>query len=303
MHGNVHYLPRPHRTAEDEAAQKRRRKIKAPSLVSIRAAELNRFFSYQYGEIIPGIHDDVVVTLNVLAMATSPISRITNWLEWRAPWFDDDDLVDDIIRDPKWLKADAIAKKIGLTITTRKLLKIRTIGAIDISAAARAKIRAARKVAAKRKKRREAGMTPRDEWERYSLQKQKPWVTLGVSRRSWYRNHRKTEHSATVGTDLTPNNSSLFSGVRTVPIVGTRLTITEGRLGAPPIIHVERTKMRDQAEQTKDPRLHWADQIVVNRGNGAMSEDYKRWLEQHNHPLFDEFGVLLSWKPIPETKH
>ena len=200
--------PRAHRTAEDEAARKRRRKcIKHVSVASIRAAELNRWISYEYGEIIPGIIDEAVVVLNVLAMTANPRSRMTNWLEWRAPWFDDEDAIDAILVRPRWLKADAIGKMIGLTAAIRKQLRIKTIGAIDMTARERKQMRIKNKIGRQKQRRREAGMMPRDEYERNSLEKQKPWVTLGISRRTWFR--RQKERFATADTDVMANNSSI----------------------------------------------------------------------------------------------
>lgn len=203
-----HRFPRAHWTLEDEAARKRRRRSTRPiSFASIRAAELNRWFTYQYGEIIPGMIDEVMAMLNVLAETANPRTRMKNWLEWRAPWFDDVGAIEAIVLRPKRLKADALAKAIGLTAAVRQHLNIRTIGAIDMNAMERKQIRAAKKVARQKQRRREAGVMPRPT---FSFEKQKPWATLGISRRTWFR-RRAAERSAANDTGMAPNNSYLFS--------------------------------------------------------------------------------------------
>lgn len=186
----VHYLPRPHATAEDRKARRKRRKgnVSPQSQAAFRVAELNRWFTYRYGQaIIMGVIDDVEMMLHVLARLRNPEMLIENWLGARAPWFKDKIAIARILKRPIWFGADAIARKVGLTYDIRQQLNIRTIGATDKNKRERNAIRIAKMVEAKRNKRRAGGKTPRKEFEALSLAKQKPWVTLGISRATWFR--------------------------------------------------------------------------------------------------------------------
>lgn len=174
----------------------------------LRAAELNRHFTHRYGEIIPGILDDVEVMLHVLALNNNPRSRIESWLSWRAPWFDDEDMIDEIIARPIWMKPSRLGKKITLTLAISDMLRIRTIRPCDKTRKELDAIRKQRKVARQKARRREKGQTPREEWERYSISKQGPWVTCGMSRAQWYRKRRFPERSDNDETGLKAHNSS-----------------------------------------------------------------------------------------------
>jgi len=203
------HLPKPHWTAEDRKAQQKRRKWRGPRPRPhvLRAAELNRHFTHRYGEIIPGTVDDVEVMLHVLALNNNPRSRIENWLSWRAPWFDDSDMVDEIIARPIWMKPARIGKKITLTLAIADMLRIRTIRPCDKTRKELDLIRKQRKVARQKARRREKGKVEREEWERFTISKQAPWVTLGMSRAKWYRTRRFPEHSDNRETGVKAHNS------------------------------------------------------------------------------------------------
>ncbi len=175
-----------------------KRKGRRPRPHALRAAELNRHFSHRYGNIIPGIIDDVEIMLHVLALNKSPRERIASWLAWRAPWFDDPDLIDEIIAHPVWLKPDCVGKKLGLTAAIRKLLDIHTVGACDRTKAERQELAKANKVARQKQRRREHGAAPQEQ----SIEKHAPWIARGISRRTWYR-----ERSQTNGTEMKACNS------------------------------------------------------------------------------------------------
>lgn len=200
----VHYLPRPHATAEDrEARRKRERKSAKPvSMAAIRAASMNRLFDHWYGRTLPNIPRSVVeveLMLHVLAKVKNPAARIRAWLDARAPWFDDEDAIDAIMAKPVWLKSDPLARKLAVTDAIRKTLKLKTIGAIDCNRKMRLALREKAQVERMRKKRRAAGMQPRSDYERLSTERQRPWITLGVSRATFYRKHRlaQKEHPKT----------------------------------------------------------------------------------------------------------
>jgi hypothetical protein len=132
-------------------------------------------------------YDDVLLALHHLARTTNPRRRIAYWLEWRAPWFHDDELIEQILAAPSAFKADQLAKRIGLTDERRSRLKIKTIGAIDVPKKEREKRRKAKDAEYRRARRRKAGAKPRAEYEAQSTEQTKPWLALGISRRTWFR--------------------------------------------------------------------------------------------------------------------
>jgi hypothetical protein len=170
---------------------------KKPSITALREAELNREFTDRYrAHVLPdddAARDDIELMLHHLARrAGDPAHRIAKWIDQRAPWFTGVDratMVERVLATPLKFKADTVAKRIGLTAERRARLNIRTIGAIDQTAAEREAASKARKREAKRKSRRAGGMKPRAEYLATSVERAKPWEQEGVSRRTWY--HRQ----------------------------------------------------------------------------------------------------------------
>jgi hypothetical protein len=171
---------------------------KPPSMTALRIAELNREFSDRCGATMPDDdagRDDIELMLHHLARRSGdPVPRIAGWLDQRAPWFagiERATMVERVLANPLRFKADTVAKRIGLTAERRARLKIRTIGAIDQTAAERAVARKAQKRKAMQAVRRKSGIKPRAEYLAQSTEKAKPWRVEGVSRRTWYRRQRK----------------------------------------------------------------------------------------------------------------
>jgi hypothetical protein len=164
-----------------------------------RVAELNREFSDRYGSLVlpddDSGRDDIEFMLHHLARRTGdPARRIADWLDLRSPWFiglERATMVERVLANPLKFKADTAGKRIGLTAERRTRLKIRTIAAIDQTAAEREATRQARKRQAKRKQRRGQGAMPRAEYEQQSLSRAKPWEAEGISRRTWYRRNNQ----------------------------------------------------------------------------------------------------------------
>lgn len=74
-------------------------------------------------------------------------------------------LADDAVRERRRWRADKLAQRIGLTYADRQRLGITMIGAIDVPKAERDRLREARKIEARRLKRRAAGAVTRDQYE------------------------------------------------------------------------------------------------------------------------------------------
>ena len=132
---------------------------------------------------------------------------------------------------PKQMKADELAKWLGVTYVERQKLGLTRIGAKDVGKRSRTILRKLRHRRAKERKRRERGTRPRSEYEANSLSKTKPWEQLGLSRARWYRIGRPAANEAetspstavflnAVDTPVTPNKQGLERG--RVPLGETR---------------------------------------------------------------------------------
>jgi hypothetical protein len=86
----------------------------------------------------------------------------------------------------KRLKADNLARFLGVTYAQRQALGLTTIGSVNVGKRARKELRKRRDRLAKEAKRRAAGMRPQSE----SLSATKPWRESGVSRAAWYRRNK-----------------------------------------------------------------------------------------------------------------
>jgi hypothetical protein len=86
---------------------------------------------------------------------------------------------------------DMVARSLRLTNAEREALDIRTIGACDMSRAARARAKKARRRLRDRLRvaatRRNLGVKPRAVYLAESLAQTKPWLAEGMSERTWYR--------------------------------------------------------------------------------------------------------------------
>jgi hypothetical protein len=127
------------------------------------------------------------------------------------PEMDDDDSLDIMIKKiglGRKRGADDIARRLGVDYQMRTLLDLRTIGACDMSKAARAKIQRQKEAADKRWKRAKAGAKPQAQSER----RRKPWELRGISESTYRREKRAAKTAANDAvTALRQSYSSLFS--------------------------------------------------------------------------------------------
>ena len=113
-----------------------------------------------------------------------------------APWLPDADmakLADEAIRVRRRWTADKLAQRIGLTYADRQRLRITMIGAIDVPKAERDRLRKARKVEARREKRRQTGVIPRDQYRAHARVLKAEAAALGLT----YDTLRKRKQRAT----------------------------------------------------------------------------------------------------------
>jgi hypothetical protein len=115
---------------------------------------------------------------------------------------------------PKQMKADDLAKWLGVKYVERQLLGLTRIGAVNVGRRARTVLRKRRDRLAKERKRRGRGARPRSEYEANSLSKTKPWEQLGLSRARWYRLGRP----AAVNEAETSTSTAVFLKAEEAPV-------------------------------------------------------------------------------------
>jgi hypothetical protein len=175
-----------------------RRKRSRPGIVSLILRDLHKFFDDKYGDTFPDDdagRGDLVVLLQYMAQLGDPRAMTACADRW-CPWLTNVEytaMIAGIERAPMRWRADALASEIGLNRATRTRLGITTIGAVDFGKGKRTSRRKKRNTASKRARRAATGAKP----HAASVERTKPWITLGISRRTYYRK----QANGTVGTE------------------------------------------------------------------------------------------------------
>jgi hypothetical protein len=107
-----------------------------------------------------------------------------------------EDIIEEAGRIRKRVKADDLARWLGVTYAEREKLKLTRIGACDIGKRARIILRRRKHRLRQERRRRENGAKPRSEYLAQSLSRIRPWEARGLSRRQWYRVRRQQARSA-----------------------------------------------------------------------------------------------------------
>lgn len=168
-----------------------------------RLREIERIIRHRFDGPVPDPDgtDDRDTCLDFVRAAAFSLAGqdIASWCRVFAPWVTHADLVPIIASAAKrrrMMRADGIAGLLHVTMAERLALKLKTIGAADMTAAERKKFMKARKRDMDRKrdeqKRREAGAKDRASYEASSISTAKPWEALNMSRRTWYRKGKPT---------------------------------------------------------------------------------------------------------------
>jgi hypothetical protein len=190
------------RRQERAEARKRRqrRRYTGPAIVTLRMAELFRYFnsSHGYGGApLPDDdagRDDLTLAFQVLSTTRDAAGRMVSVARVLAPWYPADELatlVADVAAHPRRFKADTIAARLGITAEIRTLLELRTIGAIDETAEQRAFRRKEKQRAGAEARRRRAGSIPQAVRRAAALGRTQPWKAANISRATWYRLKRR----------------------------------------------------------------------------------------------------------------
>jgi len=109
---------------------------------------------------------------------------------------------------PKRMKADELAKWLGVTYVERQKLGLTRIGAKAVGKRSRTILPKLRDRRAKERKRRGQGAVPRAEYEAQSLSKTQPWLAEKISRRTWERRRKKARTSF----DASPSTAFFLGG-------------------------------------------------------------------------------------------
>lgn len=163
-----------------------------------RMAELTQWFEFVYGGTFPdddaGREDIKIACHHMAQRRRGARDRILSYLKENAPWMSEAEaknLADKVIAKPCKYQADTLAELLGVTDAKRTEFGFTTIGAIDVTKAERAERRKERwrtNSAKLRVRQRIAkGGPTRAEYEAKSASKAKPWESMGMSRRTWYR--------------------------------------------------------------------------------------------------------------------
>jgi hypothetical protein len=168
-----------------------------------RMREIEAIITKRHGAVLPRSHTGAL-TAEIMShhIAHAPgdaFKHITAWLNVWTPWMTHQEkveLAERVLHRRRKYKAATLGQRLQLTYAERKELRIRTIGACDISGDEQREIyREARRNAAA-KKRRKQGAKPRARYVAESLAQTRPWDELGVSRRTWYRHGKPTPAKA-----------------------------------------------------------------------------------------------------------
>lgn len=170
-----------------------------------RMNEIEKIIRARHGAIVPET-DDAFIYAEALAAVLFPefgedfVVMVEGFMRKWYPWATQHQIEHVIFertqRRFKDISADALGHMLHLTDAERTSLRIRTIGACDITAAQRKRrqklVRRDRDRMAKQVARRAAGAVPRDEYLANSLTSSKPWEAFHCSRRTWERKGKPT---------------------------------------------------------------------------------------------------------------
>lgn len=153
-------------------------------MAAIRLSELTRWLDDAYGqgvELEACDHSNTIARIFAHHLGALPDAprRITSWILIYAPWIslrDRERMIREVLECPIRWSADKLAWKLRLSDATRTRLKIKTIGAFDLTKAQR-RARRKRKQSAYDRQRRPRKRQPVGQ----------PWIAAGISRASWYR--------------------------------------------------------------------------------------------------------------------
>jgi hypothetical protein len=166
----------------------------------LRLGNLRKLFRHRYGPTLPDDdagREDLRELLLPISVSANAHIKMPNAIEVWAPWMQQQEaiaLIDDINRTPRRRRMPTgkqLGKRLHVTNAERERLKLWTIAASDLTAQEVLAWRRAKAKARMRRLRHLHGRKPRAEYEAASFSRTKPWLALGISRRTWERRRRK----------------------------------------------------------------------------------------------------------------
>jgi hypothetical protein len=167
----------------------------------VRLGQVGRLLLHRYGPVLPDDDagaEDLRILLHVKAVCYAPPRRyqaLLNEIELKAPWLTGRkarQTAAEIASNPMKLKADTLGSMLNHDWMTRERLRLWQIGAVDAPADYLKQRRRQRDAERKWRKRRSEGQVDRDEYlTTHSTNRAKPWQTMGISRRTYYRQKAK----------------------------------------------------------------------------------------------------------------
>jgi hypothetical protein len=183
---------------EEDIAELFQRRIerKNRAIGTQRIGDLNKLFarrysgnreSYVFPDDDAGLEDLKILLRHYALNNLLAMPRI---IKLRAPWMNEAAaarLLEQIEAFPQKWRTDTLGRKLNLTGAEWRTLRLGTIAPVDMTKQERVAYSQALARQRKQAKRRATGKKPREEWLANSTRRKKPWATLKMSRRTWYR--------------------------------------------------------------------------------------------------------------------
>ena len=188
-----------------------------------RIGDLNKWFEYCYGSGAPASNyqfpDDDAGRMDAMILAQHYANgnpdALARVLKTRLPWMAEAEfqsLIEDALESPQFWGAQALANALQITDERRSALKIKSIGAIDMSKRQRKKRRKERNTEAHRAAARAKGVKPREQYlAEHTTNRDKPWEAENISRSTYFRRLANAKTDGTGTGDTSPSAMKLTS--------------------------------------------------------------------------------------------
>ncbi len=179
-----------------------RRKGRPLSVRSLRAGEVKRILLDRYGRFLPNNgsgRDAIQLVAECLVLVRGDVrQKIEGFIVTHAPWavHEIDAVTEAAVVAARWLSPDEMAWRIALSVADRKRLRIRTIGAVGVTARQRKTQQKNTRAEREAERRRDAGAKSREDYLVGSLSRTEPWKQLGISRAQWYRRRKRQDETS-----------------------------------------------------------------------------------------------------------
>ena len=169
----------------------------------LRLRDMRNYLRCRYGHTLPDDdagREDLRELLYTISVGPNPAIKMPKAIELWAPWMspaEAGELIDAINLMPIWLRkpsARELGKRLRVTNQMRQLWRLWTIAPYDMTDEELAKQRKAKDRERKRRsrERQRQGRQTREQWlAGHSVSRDKPWLSLGIKRRAYYKRLKK----------------------------------------------------------------------------------------------------------------